>query len=144
MEYFLTRFTVYGNPFYNLNAGRDHTDWENQSRLRKALSRFQQSEEGQALPRRFTDQQVKGIRWGLPVVGLFLGRFIGDIYCAQSSIYMKGIFAVVGLTVFNKIGMDVMNDNEISYWTSNFPKLPSDIQKALSYGDARYTGRWID
>lgn len=37
---------------------------------------------------------------------------------------MKGIFAVVGLTIFNKIGMDVMNDNEISYWTANYPKLP--------------------
>lgn len=40
---------------------------------------------------------------------------------------MKGIFAVVGLVVFNKIAMDIDNDNDISYWTSNFPKLPNDI-----------------
>lgn len=38
MEYFLSRATVYGSPFYNLNAGRIHSnDWENRSRLRTSL-----------------------------------------------------------------------------------------------------------
>lgn len=40
---------------------------------------------------------------------------------------MKGIFAVVGLVFCNKLAMDIDNDNEVSYWTSNFPKLPNDI-----------------
>jgi hypothetical protein len=40
---------------------------------------------------------------------------------------LKGIFAVVGGIFFNKIAMDIKNDNEVSYWTSNYPKLPADI-----------------
>lgn len=40
MEYLLARHTIFGSPFYNLNAGRDHRDFENSSRLRKSLSLF--------------------------------------------------------------------------------------------------------
>jgi hypothetical protein len=29
MEYILSRYTFFGNPFYHLNAGRDHRDYEN-------------------------------------------------------------------------------------------------------------------
>lgn len=40
---------------------------------------------------------------------------------------MKGIFTLLGLTIFNKIALDIKNDNDISYWTRNFAKLPEDI-----------------
>lgn len=40
MEYLLARHSIFGSPFYNKNAGRDHRDFENSSRLHKSLRLF--------------------------------------------------------------------------------------------------------